>query len=70
MTEIVKSENRKRIGIPDYCFLAVLALFPFLHVNSGLDAADVGYNLLNIHGNSSYYIVLRMTTHPNPITVL
>ena len=47
MTEIVKSENRKRIGIPDYCFLAVLALFPFLHVNSGLDAADVGYNLLN-----------------------
>ena len=42
-----KTNKLNKIGITDYFFLAVLALFPFLHVNSGLDAADVGYNLLN-----------------------
>ena len=46
MMETGKRKNG--IGIYEYIFIAVLACFPFLHVNSGIDAMDVGYNLLNM----------------------
>ncbi len=41
------NEAKKGMKIADICFAAVLFLFPFLHVSTGIDVADVGYNLLN-----------------------
>ncbi len=49
MTESAnRKTNEKNTGrVLDIVFAAILFLFPFLHVNTGLDAADTAYNLLN-----------------------
>ena len=39
--------NIKLARTVDSIFALILVLFPFIHVNTGIDVADVGYNLLN-----------------------
>ena len=41
-----KKQSRK-VSVVDIVFASILVLFPFIHVNTGIDVADVGYNLLN-----------------------
>lgn len=43
--EVQNGKEKKKIW--DILFALILFLFPFLHVNTGLDIADTTYNLLN-----------------------